>query len=96
MPLNNASVGMPTSSTMTGLLTQRKRAEFTKNTSQLFVKPTEEGQFYRLRLLNFSPDQKFVTSSNFSHYRDFPFIIQHVHQVWTEIPTDDPSKPKRV
>ena len=43
MPLNNASVGMPTSSIMTGLLTQRKRAEFTKNTSQLFVKPTEEG-----------------------------------------------------
>ena len=96
MPLNNANVGMPTSSIMTGLLTQRKRAEYTKNTSQLFVKPTEEGQFYRLRLLNFSPDQKFVTSSNFSHYRDFPFIIQHVHQVWTDIPTDDPSKPKRV
>ena len=60
MPLNNANVGMPTSSIMTGLLTQRKRAEYTKNTSQLFVKPTEEGQFYRLRLLNFSPDQKFA------------------------------------
>lgn len=92
----NTSVGMPTSSIMTGLLTQRKRSEFAKNTSQLFLRPTEDGKFYRLRLLNTEPSRNFVSSSNYAHYRDFPFIIQHIHQVWEEIPTDDPEKTKRV
>lgn len=94
--INNASVGLPTSSIMTGLLTQRRKSEFNKMSSQLFLKETEEGKFYRLRLLNTPPNQKFVTSSNFQHYRDFPFIIQHIHTVWHEIPTDDPNKPKHV
>ena len=94
--LSTNSVGMPTSSIMTGLLTQRKKMEFAKNTSQMFLRPTEEGKFYRLRLLQFSPDEKFVNSSNFAHYRDFPFIIQHIHTFWQEIPTDDPEKPRRV
>jgi hypothetical protein len=81
---------------MTGLLTQRKVREFAKNTSQLFLRPTEDGKFYRLRLLNTQPNQNFVASSNFAHYRDFPFIIQHVHQVWEDIPNpEDPAKPKR-
>ena len=91
----NTNVGMPTSSIMTGLLTQRKAREFSKNTTQLFLKPTEDGKFYRLRLLNTQPNEKFVASSNFAHYRDFPFIIQHVHQVWEDVPTDDPEKTKR-
>ena len=91
----NTNVGMPTSSIMTGLLTQRKVREFAKNTSQLFLRPTEDGKFYRLRLLNTQPHPNFVSSSNFAHYRDFPFIIQHIHQVWEDIPTDDPAKPKR-
>lgn len=91
----NTNVGMPTSSIMTGLLTQRKVREFAKNTSQLFLRPTEDGKFYRLRLLNTQPNQNFVSSSNFQHYRDFPFIIQHIHQVWEDVPTDDPAKPKR-
>ena len=91
----NSNVGMPTSSIMTGLLTQRKVREFAKNTSQLFLRPTEDGKFYRLRLLNTQPHPNFVSSSNFAHYRDFPFIIQHIHQVWEDIPTDDPAKPKR-
>ena len=94
--MTNTHVGMPTSSIMTGLLTQRKAREFSKNSSQLFLRPTEDGKFYRLRLLNTQPNENFVNSSNFAHYRDFPFIIQHIHQVWTEIPTDDPEKPKRV
>ena len=94
--MTNAHVGMPTSSIMTGLLTQRKAREFSKNSSQLFLRPTEDGKFYRLRLLNTQPNENFVNSSNFAHYRDFPFIIQHIHQVWTEIPTDDPEKPRRV
>ena len=93
--MTNAHVGMPTSSIMTGLLTQRKAREFSKNTTQLFLKPTEDGKFYRLRLLNTQPNQNFVASSNFAHYRDFPFIIQHIHQVWEDVPTDDPAKPKR-
>lgn len=91
----NSNVGMPTSSIMTGLLTQRKVREFAKNTSQLFLRPTEDGKFYRLRLLNTQPHPNFVSSSNFAHYRDFPFIIQHIHQVWEDVPTDDPAKPKR-
>ena len=94
--MTNAHVGMPTSSIMTGLLTQRKAREFSKNSSQLFLRPTEDGKFYRLRLLNTQPNENFVNSSNFAHYRDFPFIIQHIHQVWTEVPTDDPEKPRRV
>ena len=94
--MTNTHVGMPTSSIMTGLLTQRKNREFAKNTSQLFLRPTEEGKFYRVRLLNTQPHPNFVSSSNFAHYRDFPFIIQHIHQVWKEVPTDDPAKPKRV
>ena len=93
--MTNTHVGMPTSSIMTGLLTQRKAQEFSKNSSQLFLKPTEEGKFYRLRLLNTQPNDNFVKSSNFAHYRDFPFIIQHIHQVWEDVPTDDPAKPKR-
>ena len=93
--MTNTHVGMPTSSIMTGLLTQRKVREFAKNTSQLFLRPTEDGKFYRLRLLNTQPNENFVKSSNFAHYRDFPFIIQHIHQVWEDVPTDDPSKPKR-
>lgn len=92
----NTNVGMPTSSIMTGLLTQRKAREFSKNSSQLFLKPTEEGKFYRVRLLNTQPHPNFVASSSFAHYRDFPFIIQHVHQVWQDVPTDDPEKPRRV
>lgn len=92
----NTNVGMPTSSIMTGLLTQRKVREFAKNTSQLFLRPTEDGKFYRLRLLNTQPHPNFVSSSNFAHYRDFPFIIQHIHQVWEDIPNpEDPAKPKR-
>ena len=94
--INNANVGLPTSSIMTGLLTQRRKSEFNKMSSQLFLKETEEGKYYRLRLLNTTPNQKFVTSSNFQHYRDFPFIIQHVHTVWSDIPTDDPNKTKRI
>ena len=94
--MTNAHVGMPTSSIMTGLLTQRKAREFAKNSSQLFLKPTEDGKFYRLRLLNTQPNENFVKSSNFAHYRDFPFIIQHVHQVWKDMPTDDPEKTRRV
>ena len=94
--MTNAHVGLPTSSIMTGLLTQRKAREFSKNSSQLFLKPTEEGKFYRLRLLNTQPHRNFVDSSNFAHYRDFPFIIQFVHQIWQDIPTDDPEKPRRV
>lgn len=93
--MTNAHVGMPTSSIMTGLLTQRKAREFAKNTSQLFLRPTEDGKFYRVRLLNTQPHPNFVSSSNFAHYRDFPFIIQHIHQVWEDIPTDDPEKPRR-
>ena len=93
--MTNTHVGMPTSSIMTGLLTQRKAQEFSKNSSQLFLRPTEEGKFYRLRLLNTQPNDNFVKSSNFAHYRDFPFIIQHIHQVWEDVPTDDPAKPKR-
>ena len=93
----NSSVGMPTSSIMTGLLTQKRTREFAKNNTQLFLRPTEEGKFYRLRLLNTQPNRNFVDSSNFAHYRDFPFIIQHIHQVWHEMPNpDDPSKPKRI
>ena len=92
----NTNVGMPTSSIMTGLLTQRRSREFAKNKSQLFLKPTEDGKFYRLRLLNTQPPENFVRSSNFAHYRDFPFIIQHIHQVWHDIPSDDPAKTKRV
>ena len=92
----NTNVGMPTSSIMTGLLTQRKVREFAKNTSQLFLRPTEDGKFYRLRLLNTQPNRNFVDSSNFAHYRDFPFIIQYVHQIWQDVPTDDPEKPRRV
>lgn len=92
----NSAVGMPTSSIMTGLLTQKRSREFAKNTTQLFLKPTEEGKFYRLRLLNTQPNRNFVDSSNFAHYRDFPFIIQHIHQVWLDMPSDDPAKPKRV
>lgn len=91
--LNTNTVGLPTSSIMTGMLTQRKNREFAKNTSQLFLRETEENKFYRLRLLNIQPDQKFVASSNFAHYRDFPFIIQHIHQVWQDVPTNDPEKP---
>ena len=94
--MTNANVGLPTSSIMTGLLTQRKAREFSKNSSQLFLKPTEEGKFYRLRLLNTQPHRNFVDSSNFAHYRDFPFIIQYVHQIWQDVPTDDPEKPRRV
>ena len=94
--MTNTHVGMPTSSIMTGLLTQRKAREFSKNSSQLFLRPTEDGKFYRLRLLNTQPNENFVNSSNFAHYRDFPFIIQHIHQVWEDVPTDDPEKPKRV
>ena len=94
--LSNTSVGMPTTSIMTGLLTQRRKNEFNKMSSQLFLKETEEGKFYRLRLLNTTPNQKFVSSSNFQHYRDFPFIIQHVHSIWQEIPTDDPNKTRKV
>jgi len=94
--MTNTHVGMPTSSIMTGLLTQRKAREFAKNTSQLFLRPTEDGKFYRLRLLNTQPNANFVSSSNFAHYRDFPFIIQHIHQVWEDVPNpDDPSKPRR-
>ena len=93
--MTNTHVGMPTSSIMTGLLTQRKAREFSKNSSQLFLRPTEDGKFYRLRLLNTQPNDNFVKSSNFAHYRDFPFIIQHIHQVWEDVPTDDPAKPKR-
>lgn len=93
MMSTTSNVGLPTSSIMTGLLTQRKRSEFKKNTSQLFVRETPEGQFYRLRLLNITPDTKFVNSSNFAHYRDFPFIIQHIHTVWQDVPTNDPEKP---
>ena len=93
--MTNAHVGMPTSSIMTGLLTQRKAREFSKNSSQLFLRPTEDGKFYRLRLLNTQPNENFVNSSNFAHYRDFPFIIQHIHQVWEEVPNpDDPEKPR--
>ena len=92
----NSGVGMPTSSIMTGLMTQRKAREYSRNTSQLFLKPTEEGKFYRLRLLNTQPNPNFVSSSNFAHYRDFPFIIQHIHQVWHDVPTEDPEKPRRV
>lgn len=90
-----SNVGMPTSSIMTGLLTQRKNREFAKNTSQLFLRPTEDGKFYRLRLLNTQPNKNFVNSSNFAHYRDFPFILQHIHQVWQDVPTNDPDKPVR-
>lgn len=94
--MTNAHVGMPTSSIMTGLLTQRKAREFAKNTSQMFLRPTEDGKFYRVRLLNTQPNPNFVSSSNFAHYRDFPFIIQHIHQVWEDIPNpDDPEKPRR-
>ena len=94
--MTNAHVGMPTSSIMTGLLTQRKAREFAKNTSQLFLRPTEDGKFYRVRLLNTQPNPNFVSSSSFAHYRDFPFIIQHIHQVWEDVPNpDDPSKPRR-
>ena len=94
--MTNTHVGMPTSSIMTGLLTQRKAREFAKNTSQLFLRPTEDGKFYRLRLLNTQPHQNFVSSSNFAHYRDFPFIIQHIHQVWEDVPNpEDPEKPRR-
>ena len=94
--MTNTHVGMPTSSIMTGLLTQRKNREFAKSSSQLFLRPTEEGKFYRVRLLNTQPHPNFVASSNFAHYRDFPFIIQHIHQVWQDVPTDDPEKPRRV
>ena len=94
--MTTTNVGMPTSSIMTGLLTQRKNREFAKNSSQLFLRPTEDGKFYRVRLINSQPHPNFVSSSNFAHYRDFPFILQHIHQVWHEIPTDDPAKPKRV
>lgn len=93
MMSTTSNVGLPTSSIMTGLLTQRKQREFAKNTSQIFVRETEDGSFYRFRLLNIQPDQRFVTSSNFAHYRDFPFIIQHIHQVWQDVPTNDPEKP---
>ena len=72
--MTNTHVGMPTSSIMTGLLTQRKAREFSKNSSQLFLRPTEDGKFYRLRLLNTQPNDNFVKSSNFAHYRDFPFL----------------------
>ena len=93
----NSAVGMPTSSIMTGLLTQKKTREFAKSNTQLFLKPTEEGKFYRLRLLNTQPNRNFVDSSNFAHYRDFPFIIQHIHQVWHDLPNpEDPNKPRRV
>ena len=92
----NTKVGMPTSSIMTGLLTQRKAREFAKNSSQLFLRPTEDGKFYRVRLLNTQPHPNFVSSSNFAHYRDFPFIIQHIHQVWEDVPNpEDPEKPRR-
>lgn len=94
--MTSNNVGMPTSSIMTGLLSQRKAREFAKNTSQLFLRPTEDGKFYRVRLLNTQPHPNFVSSSNFAHYRDFPFIIQHIHQVWEDIPNaDDPEHPKR-
>lgn len=93
MTMNNNIVGLPTSSIMTGLYTQRKKQEYAKNTSILILKETEEGKYYRLRMLNFQPDKKFVNSSNFAHYRDFPFIIQHVHQIWEDVPTNDPEKP---
>ena len=94
--MTNASVGLPTSSIMTGLLSQRKAREFSKNSSQLFLRPTEEGKFYRVRLLNTQPHENFVKSSNYAHYRDFPFIIQHIHQVWQDVPNpEDPSKPRR-
>ena len=94
--MTNANVGLPTSSIMTGLLSQRKAREFSKNSSQLFLRPTEEGKFYRVRLLNTQPHPNFVASSNFAHYRDFPFIIQHIHQVWEDVPNpDDPDKPRR-
>lgn len=93
----NSAVGMPTSSIMTGLLTQKRSREFAKNNTQLFLRPTEEGKFYRLRLLNTQPNRNFVDSSNFAHYRDFPFIIQHIHQVWHDMPNpENPEKPKRV
>ena len=62
--INNANVGLPTSSIMTGLLTQRRKSEFNKMSSQLFLKETEEGKYYRLRLLNTTPNQKFVTTSS--------------------------------
>ena len=43
--INNANVGLPTSSIMTGLLTQRRKSEFNKMSSQLFLKETEEGKY---------------------------------------------------
>ena len=93
--LSQNTVGLPTSSIMTGLLTQRKRAEFTKNTSQLLPRETAEGTLYRVRLINSVPSEAFVNGSSFQHYRDFPFILQHTHTVWEEVPTDDPEKPTK-
>lgn len=92
----NGKIGLTAgSSMMTGQLTQQRKREFNKRSSQLFLKPTEEGKFYQLRLLNIGVDDRFRVASNFSHYRDFPFIPQHIHTCWHDVATDNPDKPIR-
>ena len=94
--LDNNPVGFQTKSIMTGLLTERRRQEFTKNTSQLLPRKTEPGAIYRVRLLKTTPSDAFVNGSNFAHYRDFPFIVQHVHTVWEDVPAPTDEDPDHV
>ena len=73
---------------MNGMLRKNTQRDIARRSSEISIKPTAEGAYYRFRLLSFPPDEEFVKAAGLTYYRDYHFLPRHMHVVWTEEPSD--------
>ena len=73
---------------MNGMLRKNTQRDIARRSSEISIKPTAEGAYYRFRLLSFPPDEEFVKGAGLTYYRDYHFLPRHMHVVWTEEPSD--------
>lgn len=73
---------------MSGILRKTTQRDIARNSTEIRIRPTPEGTYYRFRLLNFIPDDEFVNSAGLTYYRDDPFLPRYIHEVWIDEPSD--------